>query len=242
MTRTLLILCLPLLCAFADADPAEGDPEFEKVFPRKDTTDEIIKGYTDGDKLAPDFIALHKDPKAGQYWELHSDSLDIETTIRSQVSRVEEEYALVERRMTVKAELFQSDYVLALRVKLKAEKGKSNVDRAWVGKPDAEPALIKVRERKPGLEPEGEARKGIPFEGLELAGNIWRGELFISAAEEMTTRIWVGEGGYFDAIVKTTVDDDYLEQLRAYGGDADDQLIWPKDWQNTGQPEEEQGE
>lgn len=234
MKRVLLILCLPLLCAFSDGDPAEDEPEFRKVFPQKDTTADIIKGYTEGDKLGPDFIELHDDPKAGQYWELFSDSLDIETTVRRQLSRVDGEYALVERRMTTTAEMFKSDYVLAFRVSLKAEAGKPNIDRAWIGKPGEVPTLINVRERKVALPSGGEVRKGILFEGLELAGNIWRGEQFISAADEMTTSIWVAEGGYFDCIVKTTVDDDYLDQLSAYGGDADDQLVWPEDWQDAG--------
>lgn len=238
MKRLLLIACLPLLCAFSDGDPAEGDPEFKKVFPQKDTTQDIIKSYTDGDKLAPDFLQLHADAKAGQYWELFSDSLDIETTVRRQVSRIDGDYALIERRMTTKAEMFKSDYVIAFRVKLKAEAGKPNIDRAWIGKPGEAPKLIKVRERKEGVPAEGEDRKGIPFEGLELAGNIWRGQVYTSAADDMTTQIWVAEGGYFDSIIKTKVDDDYLEQLQAYGGDADDQLVWPENWQEAGKPED----
>lgn len=238
MKIVMLMLCLPLLCAFNDGDPAEGEPEYKKVFPQKDTTADIIRDYTEDEKRAPDFIQLHADPKAGQYWELFSDSLEIETTVRRQISRIDGDYALVERRVTTKAELFKSDYVLAFRVNLKAEAGKPNIDRAWIGKPGESPALIKVRERKetPPVQEE-EERKGIPFEGLELAGNLWRGRLHISAADEMTTRIWIAEGGYFDNIVKVTVDEDYQEQLRAYGGDADDQLIWPEDWQQAGATE-----
>ncbi|MBZ0136042.1 MAG: hypothetical protein K8I27_06680 [Planctomycetes bacterium] len=238
MKTTLLMLCLPLLIAFSDGEPDKDDPEFRKVFPRKDTTDEIIKSYTGGTKRAPDFLVVHADPKAGQYWELFSDSLDIETTVRRQVSRIDGDFALIERRMTTRAEMFQSDYVIAFRVNLKAEAGKPNIDRAWIGKPDEAPTLIKVRERKDTDALPAEAKKSVPFEGLELAGNIWRGELFISVDEEMTTQIWVAEGGYFDAIVKTTVDDDYLEQLRSYGGDADDLMLWPEKWQEAGAPQD----
>ena len=231
-------MCLPLLCAFSDGEPAEGDPDFRKVFPQKDTTADIIKRYTDGEKLAPDFIQLHDDPKAGQYWELHSNSLEIETTVRRQISQVEGDFALVERRLITTAEMFKSDYVIAYRVNLKADEGKPNIDQAWIGRPDEAPVLITVGERKAKVVREGEEKKGVPFEGLELAGNVWRGELFISAADDMTTRIWIAEGGYFDGIVKTTVDEDYLEQLRAFGGDADDQMLWPENWQEAGKKEE----
>lgn len=240
MKMTFLLLCLALLIAFSDGEPDKDDPEFRKVFPRKDTTDDIIRGYTEGDKLAPDFVHLHADAKAGQYWELFSDSLDIETTVCRQVSRIDGDFALIERRLITKAEMFQSDYVLAFRVNLKAENGKPNIDRAWIGKPDEAPALIKVRERKGEPGKPDEPGKGVPFEGLELGGNVWRGELYISVADEMTTKIWVGEGGYFDAIVKTSVDDDYLEQLKSYGGDADDLLLWPEKWQEAGKQEDTQ--
>ena len=76
--KRLIPLLLPLLlCGFF----GDGD-EPKKPLPQVDTTDDTIKSYTGGKTLAPYKIALHDGPKAGQYWEVGSDSYDIDSTSR----------------------------------------------------------------------------------------------------------------------------------------------------------------
>lgn len=219
--------------------PAGGKPPAPPPpLPVKDTSDDIIKGYLDGESLAPWAIPLHADPKAGQYWETGSDSYEIESTTRRQVSRVDGDLVLVEQRLKLKAEMFKSDYVLAFRVNLKPEKGKPQITRAWIGKPGEKPKLIKVREMpvQPAETPKEDKDKGEEFKDLELAGATWKGRLYTHKFDDMTTKLWVAEGGWFDAIIKTTAGDDYLEDLRAFGSDAEPLLQWPEGaaWQTVG--------
>jgi len=229
MHRALLLALLLIpLCAFTQ-DGEDGEPEFRRVYKPKDTTDEIIKTYTEGKVLGPWRVSLHEDPKAGQYWEVHSNSYDIDTTVRWQITKVEDGVALVEKRTTVSSEMFKSDYVLAWRVTLKPAEGKQPLTRAWVGKPGADPAQFEMK----GLEdPKPEAaddRKGEDFKDLELAGAKWKGKVYKLEDDELTIRIWEAEGGWFDKIVKTTVDEDYEEKLQAYGSDGKGIMKWPDD-------------
>lgn len=227
------LLCLPLLCGFGDAEPEPAPPP-----PVKDTTDDTIQAYLDGKSLAPWAIPLHDSPKAGQYWETGSDSYEIESSTRRQVSRVDGDFALVEQRLKLSSEMFKSDYVIAYRVNLKPEKGKPQVTRAWIGKPGEKPKLIKVREMPPAkaVAPEEKQDEGEAFKDLELAGATWKGRLYTRKIEDETTKLWVAEGGWFDAIIKTTVGEDYLEQLQAFGHDGEPILQWPEGaaWQTVG--------
>lgn len=220
MLKCLPVLLVFVLCGFTQEAEPEPPP------PVTDTTDGTIKRYKDGESLAADFVTLHTDPKAGQYWETGSDSDGITSSTRWQITKIKGDIALVERRMTVKAELFKSDYVLAYRVNLKAEAGKPNVTRAWVGKLDEAPTKIKVRESKAvPAKAEGD-EKGEAFDGLELAGGVWHGKLYSREFEDMTVSLWIAEGGWFDAIVQTKAGD-FRELLKQYGGDGDPMMFWP---------------
>lgn len=231
-TTLLALLVLPVLCGFQDEKPPAP------ALPVKDTTDETIKAYIDGKSLAPYAIPLHDSPKAGQYWETGSDSYEIESSTRRQVSRLDGDFALVEQRLKLSSEMFKSDYVIAYRVNLKPEKGKPQITRAWIGKPGEKPKLIKVREMpvQPAETPREDKDEGEEFKDLELAGATWKGRLYTHEFDDMTTKLWVAEGGYFDAIIKTTAGDDYLEDLRAFGSDAEPLLQWPEGaaWQTVG--------
>ena len=231
-TALLALLMLPVLCGFQDEKPPAPP------LPVKDTTDETIKAYIDGKSLAPYAIPLHDSPKAGQYWETGSDSYEIESSTRRQVSRLDGDFALVEQRLKLSSEMFKSDYVIAYRVRLKPERGKPQITRAWIGKPGEKPQLITVREMpvQQAETPKEDKDKGEEFKDLELAGATWKGRLYTHKFDDMTTKLWVAEGGWFDAIIKTTAGDDYLEDLRAFGSDAEPLLQWPEGaaWQTVG--------
>jgi hypothetical protein len=231
MTRIALLLALSLLlCAFVqDGEDEVEDPEFKPLLPVKDTTDDTIKSYTDARALAPHTIAIHDEPAPGQYWEIGSDSYDITTSTRWQVTKLEGGRALVEHHMKLSAEMFKSDYVLAYRIQLKPEQGKPQVTKAWIGKPGAKPTEIFVRDMPEKVPPAPEEPKGEDFKDLELAGGKWSGKLYTDKTDDITTKIWVADGGWFSKVVKTTVDADYEEKLAAYGTDAKAILEWPED-------------
>lgn len=233
----LLLSVLGYTCAIAQ------EPGDKPDLPQLDTSDTTIKAYTDGKSLAPYVIALHKEPKAGQYWETGSDSFDIESRTRWQVTRVDGKTALIEQRVSMSAEMFKSDYVLAYRVDLKPEKGAPVVTKAWIGKPGGKPQVIQVAEvpkadptdDKDADEEDREAKaEGQPFEALKLAGATWKGLLYTHEFDDMTTRIWVVENGWFDRIAKTTAGDDYEVKLQSFGYDAEALLLWPEKWQEAG--------
>jgi hypothetical protein len=229
MTRIALLLVLPLLlCAFLQDDEVE-DPEFKPLLPVKDTTDETIKSYTDAKALAPHTIAIHAEPAAGQYWEVGSDSYDITSSTRWQVTKLDGGRALVEHHVKLSAEMFKSDYVLAYRIEIEPGPDLPQVTKAWIGKPGAKPTEIFVRDLPEKAPPAPEEPKGEDFKDLELAGGKWSGKLYIDKADDITTKIWVADGGWFSRIVKTTVDAEYEEKLTAYGTDAKAILEWPED-------------
>ena len=215
--------CLALLLLFCFL-AGEGDAPAVK-----DTTDDTIKSYTSAKALAPHTIAIHEDPAAGQYWEVGSDSYDITSSTRWQISKLEGGRALVEQHTKLSSEMFKSDYVIGYRIELKPEPGKPQVTKAWIGKPGAKPTEIFVRDL-PEKQPEAvEGPKGEDFKDLELAGGKWAGKLYTDTADDMTTKIWVADAGWFNKTVKTTVDADYEEKLTAYGTDAKPILDWPED-------------
>lgn len=244
----ILALFLPLLlCGFlGDGDKPEN-PEKKPPLPQLDTTDVTIRGYTEGTDKAPWFIALHSDPKAGQYWEVGSDSFEIQTSTRWQVTQVSDETALIEQRIKLDAEMFKSDYVIAYRVDLSPEEGEPMITRAWIAEPGRKPQRIKVSEM-PAKDPAKKAEKpddkadpedeGEAFKDLELAGGVWAGKLFTRKFDDMTTKLWVAETGWFDKVVKTTAGDDYEQKLQAFGYDATALLIWPEKWEDADEPEQ----
>lgn len=227
--KAALLIALLFVPLFQEGEPEIEDPKFKRVLPLKDTTDDTIKAYTDGKSLAQHTIAIHDDPQAGQYWEVGSDSYGITSSTRWQITKVEGGSALVEQHLKMTAEMFKSDYVLGYRIELKPEEGKLQVTKAWIGKPGEKPQEVTVRElpKKPAAK--GAEPKGISFTELELAGKKWDGKLYTDVTDEITTRIWVGDGGWFNAIIKTTVDEEYEEKLTATGSDAKAILDWPED-------------
>jgi hypothetical protein len=227
--RAAVLVALLFLPVFQEGEPEIDDPKFKKVLPLKDTTDDIIKAYTDAKSLAPHSIAIHEEPKAGQYWEVGSDSFDITSSTRWQVSKVAGGRALIEQHLKMKAEMFKSDYVLGFRIELKPEAGKPQVTKAWIGKPGEKPQEITVRELPKNPTPKGDEPKGIAFTELELGGRKWDGKLYTDVTDDISTRIWVADGGWFNAIIKTTVDEEYEEKLQALGEDAKPILDWPQD-------------
>ena len=236
------VICLVLVVvghASVVAQDAKDDPDLPQV----DTTDTTIKSYTDGKSLAPCAVAIHKDPKPGQYWEVGSDSFDIKTTNRWQVSRIDGDVALLEQRVSMSAEMFKSAYVLGYRVDLKPERGAPSVTKAWIGKPGGKPQVIQIA-KMPAVEaPDTEAEddtpkdEGQPFEALELAGTTWKGRLYTHEFDDMTTKIWVVENGWFDRIAKTTAGDEFEQKLQSFGYDAEPLMLWPEDWQDAGDEE-----
>ncbi|MBX3475963.1 MAG: WD40 repeat domain-containing protein [Planctomycetes bacterium] len=191
-----------------------------------DTTGSTIKRYTEGESRAPSFVLLHEKPVSGQYWETGSDSHGMTSSVRWQVTSIQGDLALIEQRITMKADTSHSDFVLAYRVNLKAEAGKGNVTAAWIGRPKQAPQRVKVIDAVPPAAAELED-KGEDFDGLELAGSVWRGKLYTRKSNDLTLRRWVAEGGWFDSTVKTTAGD-YLNLLKACGGDGDPIMLWPK--------------
>ncbi|MCB9893528.1 MAG: hypothetical protein H6839_03665 [Planctomycetes bacterium] len=216
--RFLPLVCL-LLLGFA---PDDERPEL----PVTDTTDATIKAYKDGESKAPYFVQLHDKPAVGQFWETGSDSYDIDTSTRWQVSKLDGQTAIIEQQLKVDADMFKSDYVIAYRVRLDAGEGKPNVSKAWIGKPGEDPAEITVQEAPPDTEvPEEKPAEDLDetiedFAAMKLGGGTWAGKLYTRVYGKEISQIWIASEGWFGGVIKLTAGD-YTNQLRSFGSDAE---------------------
>ena len=221
MIRLLPLLCLVMLLAPDDAEP----------LPVVDTTDSVIKGYTDGTSSAPYFVLLHEKPVAGQFWKTGSDSYEITSSTQWQITKVEGQVALVEQRLKMDAEMFKSDYVLGFRVKLDAGAGKPNVTKAWIGKPGQEATPVTVKQPPP--EPDQPAKEPEPdpdettedFAALKLGGGSWAGKLYTRVYGKEISQVWIATEGWFGGVIKVT-SGDYTNELQSFGSDGTSIMTW----------------
>ncbi|MCA8916712.1 MAG: hypothetical protein KDB90_15070 [Planctomycetes bacterium] len=234
--RFLPLVCL-LLLGFAPDDE-------RPALPVTDTTDATIKAYTEGESRAPYFVQLHDKPVAGQFWETGSDSYDIDSSTRWQVSKLDGRVAIVEQQLKVDAEMFKSDYVLAYRVNLDAEAGTPNVTKAWIGKPGEDPTEITVQEAPADIEqPKDKPAEDLDetiedFAAIKLGGGTWAGKLYTRVYGKEISQVWIASEGWFGGIIKVTAGD-YTNQLRAFGTDAEPILKLPADILKDSTPKED---
>lgn len=235
MTRALTAaVALFVLAGMASAGPAvEEAKEAYKPSKGDQTTDMIVDMYTNGTMKASYYVAVHKDPAAGQYWVTkHSSKFgDYESnmTMAWQVAKVIGTNAIVENDVG-------QGYVLAYEVDLAKKEGEfDNVKRAWIGKPGKAPKEIQVMEvAKPDPDAGGvEAPQPEPvtedYSGLKLAGGVWSGKKTTFKMDNYTSTTWMADKGWFGGMVKmeySMANGTGTIVLEQFGDDGEAWLKW----------------
>jgi hypothetical protein len=204
-----------------------------------DTSDQTMDMYKSGTMQAMYWVRLHKDLKAGQYWETWMEAHGTTFMNRWQVASIDGDEAVVENRNRMVSEFMVSDYVVAYRVNLKAKDEAANVKKAWIAKPGEEPYEITIMEvpesvREGNDAPGGEEVKEEKFEDLEVAGKKWSGTLYTTEHAKW----WEADDGWFTGMVRMD-SSGMITELKRFGDDAKPLLKWPKKEEGAAEVEDD---
>jgi hypothetical protein len=243
LTPLALLLAL-LLCGFGpgkegeEPEPKPETEEEEEAGGAMDMSQSTIDMYVNGTIKASYWVVVHKDPKAGQYWETFYEAYGTKTTNRWQVASVDGDTAVVENQMKMNSAYAKSNYVLAYEVNLKAEQPKdggkieANVTKAWIGLPGKEGKEIKVMEVPEPVAGGAPAAKvemnEEEFKDLELGGGKWSGKKMTMKGDGWEYTAWTADKGWFGGVIKTETSGMTIA-LKAFGEDSKALLELPEE-------------
>ncbi len=172
------------------------------------------------------WVTVHKDAKAGQYWETSSEAYGSKNTTRWQIAKVDGDVAIVEMQMKSKGEYSSYDYVTAYQVDTSVAMGEVNVQKAWIGKAGEKGKEIGVM-AKPAPVCGGKAPETTeePFADLELGGGKWSGKIITMKGDGWESKTWMADNGWFGGMIKSEVSG-MVTALSAFGEDAKPLLSW----------------
>lgn len=168
---------------------------------RKDITDRLISSKMKASR----HIAVHGNPKAGQYWVTTTYSLGMAFVTRLQIVSIKDDKAIIEQAKVLIVDNGKAYYVHALEVNLTAKEGEDNVLKAWLGKPGGKGEEVEIDQQGPvlrGDEPEGDDEE---FSEMPLAGKMWAGKYYKNTKGSIEYNTWIAKDGYFDGLIKYSV-------------------------------------
>ncbi|GIK53073.1 MAG: hypothetical protein HPKKFMNG_01010 [Planctomycetes bacterium] len=171
----------------------------------------MVDQYKNGTSKAMYYVALHKDAKAGQYWEVKSTSefsgYKSENTDKWQVAAVTGDGPIVENFMGSMGIVLA--YLIDTSKSAEDAMKTGNVKKAWVGKPGDAPAEIKIMDIPTGGETGPAPEKNYEdktedFTDVEIAGGKWSGKKFWMKMKDgsMESTTWTATNGWFNGLIK----------------------------------------
>ncbi|MBX3460750.1 MAG: hypothetical protein KF696_12445 [Planctomycetes bacterium] len=186
---------------------------------------DMTQMMVDNIKEASYWVTVHKDPKAGQYWETSSEAYGSKNTMRWQIAKIDGDIAIVEFQMKSKGEYSSYDYTTAYQVDLTKGMGEVNVQKAWIGKTGEKGKEIGVMAKPTGCGATGDKPTEEPFSGLEMAGGTWSGTIYTMKGDGWESKTWMAENGWFGGMIKSEASG-MVTSLTAFGDDAKPLLLW----------------
>ena len=192
--------------------------------------DATIKMYTDGTIKVSPMIAMHSFVSVGQYWEVTSNFGGMKSVSKWQVAAKAKG---TKSEFIVENDMGQG-YILAYQIDAWAEAGKTNVKKAWIGKPGEEPKEIEIMELKQGETGEAKPAGFVlheDFKALKMCDFEFNGEKTIIKDDGHTTEMWVADNGWFGKLIKMTSDGDTVMELtgRSFDEKIEAWLKWEAD-------------
>lgn len=230
----LMVLPALLLCGFApekepDVPPPEKEAEKKAEKKARQGTD-MTEMMVNNIKEVSYLISVHKDPKAGQYWETQMEGHGMTMTTRWQVAKVDGSTATIEHQNKSEAEWGWHDYVIVYQIDLSKEEGKANVTSAWIGATGKQGKKVDVMKapKDQDDDPADYKQAEEDFADLELAGKKWSGKKMTTKGEGWESNIWMATDGWFGGMIKMEAAG-MVTQLTAFGTDAKSLLTLPQE-------------